>query len=162
MVSKVVGQSARKIVSLLEKFPKDRIKHNATFRTSQIERFCNIGGVAIPKDVTEEKDKQLQAKNGTLKINTDKIKKVIYSKKEEKPANYQKDIFTEDILTQQYKSLKNIYESKWEKYYKIDKKLLVPKGNPNYYHRLMTDLNKGGQVKEGLFTAFKTILTGKY
>ncbi|VEU19755.1 DEKNAAC100234 [Brettanomyces naardenensis] len=161
MVSKAASPVVKKIVTLLERFPKDRIKHHATFRSSQIERFCSIGGVATPKDIIEERKQQDEAKKSTLKINTETIKQALFPE-EQKSVNYQKDMFTDDILTQQYRSLKNIYESKWEKYYKIDKKLLVPKGNPNYYVRLLNDLEKGGQEKEGLFPAFKTILTGKY
>lgn len=159
MSSNRIGQEAKKLVSLLDKFPKDRIQHNATFKTSQILRFCNIGGIAVPTSVLKEGRKDASSAKSASKIDESKIRESLYS---EKGDTYQKNMFTEDILTQQYKSLKNIFNSKWNKYYAIDKKLLEPKGNPNYYNRLLGDLNKGGKQKEGFFTAWRTILTGKY
>ena len=159
MSSNRIGQEAKKLVSLLDKFPKDRIQHNATFKTSQILRFCNIGGIAVPTSVLKEGRKDASSAKSASKIDAAKIREALYS---EKGDTYQKNMFTEDILTQQYKSLKNIFNSKWNKYYAIDKKLLEPKGNPNYYNRLLGDLNKGGKQKEGFFTAWRTILTGKY
>jgi len=159
MSSNRIGQEAKKLVSLLDKFPKDRIQHNATFKTSQILRFCNIGGIAVPTSVLKEGRKDASSAKSASKIDASKIRESLYS---EKGDTYQKNMFTEDILTQQYKSLKNIFNSKWNKYYAIDKKLLEPKGNPNYYNRLLGDLNKGGKQKEGFFTAWRTILTGKY
>ncbi len=159
MSSNKIGQEAKKLVSLLEKFPKDRIQHNATFKTSQIIRFCNIGGIAVPTSVLKEGRKDASSTKSTTKIDATKIKETLSSDKDDA---YQKDLFTIDILSQQFKSLKNIANSKWEKYYQIDNKLLEPKGNPNYYNRLLGDLDKGGKQKEGFLTAWRTILTGKY
>lgn len=161
MPSQQVTQVAKKIVSLLLKFPKDRIRHNATFRTAQIERFCSIGGFPVPKSIVEEKKQAEEQRKAATTIDTKKIKEVVWGN-HDKPVNYQNDMFTEDILQQQYKSLKHIYEGKWANYYKIDAKLLTPKGNPNYYNRLLENMKEDGQAKESFLSAFKTIMTGKY
>jgi len=109
----------------------------------------------------EEQDMEEKKKQVLVKIDTKKLKRMIFSEQEEKP-NYQNDLFNEDIIKQQFKSLKNIHDGKWNSYYQISNKLLEPKGNPNYYNRLLGDINQGGQKKEGLFTAFKTIISGRY
>lgn len=156
-----VAATAKKIVSLLQQLPADKVKHYASFKYSQIERFCNIGGIPIPKAVKEEQELQEKKKQVLIKIDTAKLKRMIFSDAEEKP-NYQNNLFNDDIIKQQYKSLKNIHENKWVNYYAISNKLYEPKGNPNYYNRLLGDVNQGGQKKEGLFTAFKTIISGRY
>ena len=152
---------AKKIVSVLQQFPADTVKHYASFKYTQIERFCNIGGIQVPKEVKDEKAIQDKKQQVIIKLDPAKLKRMIFSETDEKP-NYQNNLFNEDILKQQYKSLKNIHDNKWSKYYTISNKLIEPKGNPNYYNRLLGDVTKGGQKKEGLFTAFKTIITGKY
>ncbi|ODV87887.1 hypothetical protein CANARDRAFT_185133, partial [[Candida] arabinofermentans NRRL YB-2248] len=85
----------KKIIALLEKLPTDKVKHYASFRLSQIERFFD----------------------------------------------YKKDLYSEEILEQQFKSLKNIADGKWGQYYPLSDKLLVPKGNPNYYETLLSSVN---------------------
>lgn len=153
--------TAKKIVSVLSQLPADKVKHYASFKYSQIERFCNIGGIPVPKEVKDEKAIEDKKKQVLIKLDPAKLKKMIFNEAEELP-NYQNELFNDDILKQQLKSIKNIHENKWGNYYAISDKLLEPKGNPNYYTRLMGDVNKGGQKKEGLFTAFKTIISGKY
>lgn len=162
MVTQEAGRTARRLVSLLKGYPQDRIQHNATFKSSQIIRFCNIGNIPIPNELIEESKKQRSGKGKMIELNAERLRKSIEEAKSPEQTAYQKDIFTENILEQQYKSLKSIVDSKWGNYYKLGDKLLKPKGNPNYYTRLLNDLNKGGQQKEALFTAWKTILTGKY
>lgn len=153
--------TAKKIVTLLQQFPVDKVKHFASFKYTQIERFCNIGGIPIPKEVKIEQENEDKKKQVLIKLDAAKLKRMIFPEVEEQ-ANYQKDLFNDDILKQQFKSLKNIKDSKWGNYYAIGNKLTEPKGNPNYYARLLGDVNKGGQKKEGLFTAFKTIISGRY
>lgn len=153
--------TVKKIVSLLQQFPADKVKHYASFKYAQIERFCNIGGIPIPKAVKEEREIEDKKKQVLVKLDPAKLKKMIFAGNEEKP-DYQKNLFNEDILKQQYKSLKNIHDNKWGNYYALSNKLHEPKGNPNYYVRLLGDVNKGGQKKEGIFTAFKTIISGRY
>lgn len=153
--------TTKKIVALLQQLPTDKVKHYASFKYTQIERFCNIGGIPVPKAVKEEQAAEDKKKQVLIKIDAAKLKRMIFSEKEEQP-DYQKNLFNEDILKQQYKSLKNIHEKKWGDFYAISSKLHEPKGNPNYYTRLLGDVNKGGQKKEGLFAAFKTIISGRY
>ncbi|KAG0681998.1 hypothetical protein C6P40_003003 [Pichia californica] len=155
------NSTAKKIVSVLQQLPVDKVKHYASFKYAQIERFCNIGGIPIPKAVKEEQEIQEKKKQVLIKLDAAKLKRMIFSETEEKP-DYQKNLFNEDILKQQYKSIKSIHENKWGNYYAISSKLHEPKGNPNYYSRLLGDINAGGQKKEGIFTAFKTIISGRY
>lgn len=153
--------TAKKIVALLQQLPTEKVKHYASFKYTQIERFCNIGGIPIPKTVKEEQKAEEKKKQVLIKIDPAKLKRMIFSDTEEKP-DFQKSLFNDDILKQQYKSFKNIHENKWGNFYQIGSKLHEPKGNPNYYTRLLGDVNKGGQKKEGIFTAFKTIISGRY
>lgn len=155
------ASTAKKIVTLLQQLPTDKVKHYASFKYTQIERFCNIGGMAVPKSVKAEEEFENKKKQVLIKLDAAKLKRMIFSETEEKP-NYQNELFSDDILKQQYRSLKNIHDNKWGNYYAVSDKLAEPKGNPNYYTRLLGDVNTGGQKKEGLFTAFKTIISGRY
>jgi cytochrome b pre-mRNA-processing protein 6 len=155
------ADTAKKIVSLLQQLPADKVKHYASFKYSQVERFCNIGGIPVPKIVKEEQAAEANKKQVLLKIDPAKLRQMVFAETEKAP-DYQRQLFNEDILTQQYKSLKNIHSNKWGDLYAVSNKLLEPKGNPNYYQRLLGDVNNGGQKKEGILTAFKTILTGRY
>lgn len=104
----------KKIVGVLESIPKDRIKHYASFRDSQIARF--------------------------------KDEKFISS-------------LSEKELNEQYVALARISKNKYRDYYKLSDKLLTPKGNPEYYNKIMAEIK--GESKENLFTAFKTVVFGK-
>lgn len=105
---------SKKIVDLLRTLPKDRIKHYASFKDVQLERFENPEVIeSIP-----EKDLKLQ-----------------------------------------YISLRDLVNDKYKNYYKLDDKLLKPKGNPQYYDRLLSELK--GEKKENFFSAIRTVVFGK-
>lgn len=108
------AQITEKIVSLLRTLPKDTIKHYASFKDVQLERF---------------QDKAFL------------------------------DSVSEQDLKLQYISLRDLVNDKYKNYYKIDDKLLKPKGNPHYYERLMADLK--GEKKESFGSAFRTVVFGK-
>lgn len=154
-------EAAVKMVSLLKTLPGDKVKHYASFKFSQIERYCAIGGMPVPEDVKKEMSAENAKKQQLIQIDTKKLKQMIFAAEDEKP-DYQKDLFNAEIISQQYKSLKNIHSGKWANYYAISDKMLTPKGNPNYYTRLINDVDQGGQKREGLFSAFKTIITGRF
>lgn len=105
---------ALKIVNLLKTLPKENIKHYASFKDVQIERFSNMATV----ETISEKDLKLQ-----------------------------------------YASLRDLVNDKYKNYYKVDDKLTKPKGNPQYYDRLMSEIR--GEKKETLATAVKTVVFGK-
>ncbi|CAN3353169.1 hypothetical protein DICA3_A04390 [Diutina catenulata] len=105
---------ASKIVNLLKTLPKENIKHYASFKDVQIERFSNMATV----ETISEKDLKLQ-----------------------------------------YASLRDLVNDKYKNYYKVDDKLTKPKGNPQYYDRLMSEIR--GEKKETLATAVKTVVFGK-
>ncbi|ABN66848.2 predicted protein [Scheffersomyces stipitis CBS 6054] len=108
------NEIAQKIVALLKTLPKDRIKHYASFKDVQLERFQNkdlVAGIS-------EKDLKLQ-----------------------------------------YASLRDLVNDKYKNYYKLDDKLLVPKGNPNYYTRIMAEIR--GEKKTSFLDAMKIVTFGK-
>ncbi|KAI5953667.1 hypothetical protein KGF54_003039 [Candida jiufengensis] len=105
-------QITEKIIQLLKTLPKDRLKHYASFKDSQLQRFENT---QIVQDISE-KDLKLQ-----------------------------------------YIALKELVNDKYKNYYKLDDKLLKPKGNPDYYNRLISEIK--GEKKETLFTAIRTVRT---
>ena len=66
---------------------------------------------------------------------------------------------SENDLKLQYISLRELVNDKYRNYYALDDKLLVPKGNPQYYTRLMADLR--GEKKETFWTALRTVILGR-
>ncbi|KAG7661448.1 uncharacterized protein J8A68_005026 [[Candida] subhashii] len=104
----------KKILTTLESIPKDRLKHYASFKDSQIKRFND--------------------------------KEFITS-------------LSEQELNEQYLAISRIAKNKYRDYYKISDKLLTPKGNPEYYKKIMAEIN--GESKENIFTAFKHVVFGK-
>lgn len=105
---------ADKIVSLLRTLPKERVKHYASFKDVQIERFSNPETVAS---------------------------------------------ISENDLKLQYVSLRDLVNDRYKNYYKLDDKLLKPKGNPEYYDRLLAEIK--GEKKETLVSAWRTVIFGK-
>lgn len=66
---------------------------------------------------------------------------------------------SDEDLRLQYIALRDLVNDKYKNYYKLDDKLLKPKGNPEYYSRLMSELK--GEKKESFFTAIRTVIFGK-
>ncbi|ODV82004.1 uncharacterized protein CANTADRAFT_74380 [Suhomyces tanzawaensis NRRL Y-17324] len=66
---------------------------------------------------------------------------------------------SEQDLMLQYISLRDLVNDKYKNYYKLDDKLLKPKGNPEYYNRLLGQLK--GEKKESFWTAVRTVAFGK-
>lgn len=69
------------------------------------------------------------------------------------------DSILEQDLKLQYISLRDLVNDKYKNYYKLDDKMLKPKGNPQYYERLMAELR--GEKKESLTSAVRTVVFGK-
>lgn len=104
----------QEILSLLKTLPKERLKHYASFKDVQIERFSN------PQIVSG---------------------------------------ISENDLRLQYMSLRELVNDKYRNYYKLDDKLLKPKGNPKYYDRILSEIK--GEKKETWFSAIRTVLAGR-
>ncbi|CCE86710.1 Piso0_005216 [Millerozyma farinosa CBS 7064] len=102
-----------KTLSLLKSLPKERIKHYASFKDVQLQKYS---GDAI-KNVSEKE------------------------------------------LELQYIALRDLVNDKYKNYYKLDDKLLKPKGNPQYYDRILSELK--GEKKETFGSAMRTVLFGK-
>merc|ERR1712080_746621 len=106
--------TVQQILSLLKTLPKDGIKHYASFKDTQIDRFSN-------KEITS-------------------------------------NILDHDMRLQ-YMALRNLVNDKYKRYYKLDDKLLKPKGNPRYYDRIMSEIK--GEKKETFWTAIRTVVFGQ-
>lgn len=68
------------------------------------------------------------------------------------------DILDHDMRLQ-YMALRNLVNDKYRRYYRLDDKLLRPKGNPRYYERIMGELL--GEKKETFWSAIRTVITGR-
>lgn len=66
---------------------------------------------------------------------------------------------SEKDLKLQYIALRDMVNDKYRNYYKLDDKLLRPKGNPQYYERLMNEIN--GKSNETWISAIRTVIFGK-
>lgn len=69
------------------------------------------------------------------------------------------DSISEQDLKLQYISLRDLVNDRYKNYYKLDDKLLKPKGNPHYYERIMSELK--GESKETWTSAIRTVVYGK-
>lgn len=69
------------------------------------------------------------------------------------------DKISEEDLKLQYISLRDLVNDKYRNYYKLDDKLMKPKGNPQYYERLMSELK--GEKKESFGSAVRTVVFGR-
>lgn len=69
------------------------------------------------------------------------------------------DNISEQDLKLQYMSLRDMVNDRYKNYYKLDDKMLRPKGNPQYYERILNEIN--GTNKETIFSALRTVLFGK-
>lgn len=110
----IKSRNIEKIIALLNTLPKEKLKHYASFKDSQTQRFSNQNLVSQ---------------------------------------------ISEQDLKLQYVALKNLCNDKYKNYYELDDKLLKPKGNPQYYQRIMDELN--GERKENLMSAIRTVVFGK-
>ncbi|KAF3988263.1 hypothetical protein FT663_03469 [Candidozyma haemuli var. vulneris] len=66
---------------------------------------------------------------------------------------------SEKDLKLQYISLRDLVNDKYKNYYKLDDKLLKPKGNPQYYDRILSEIK--GEKKETWADAIRTVYKGK-
>lgn len=136
-------ESARKLIKLLEKLPEEKLA-NTSFKQVQMERFAPIADVPINKPVPKQSI-------------VDIVNKVSpYAKAAPEPL---KEEFTQDAMLQQIKSLNTLQSNQYRDYYYVGDKLLKPKGNPNYYERLLSEIN--GEGKENFFTGMRTVILGK-
>lgn len=78
-------------------------------------------------------------------------------------ARFQDSLSIESIserdLQLQYLALRDLVNDKYKNYYRLSDKLLKPKGNPEYYNRLLSELK--GEKKETFFSAVRTVVFGK-
>ncbi|CAK9438338.1 uncharacterized protein LODBEIA_P25620 [Lodderomyces beijingensis] len=66
---------------------------------------------------------------------------------------------SEQDLRLQFIALKELVNDKYKNYYALDDKLLKPKGNPEYYSRLLSEIR--GEKRETMLTAMRTVVFGK-
>ncbi|CAI4037357.1 hypothetical protein SMKI_02G2290 [Saccharomyces mikatae IFO 1815] len=159
--SNAVKESAKKLVNLLEKYPKDRIPHLVSFKDIQIARFGRVAGlpnvdhegnsIKQKKPSIDEIKSIINRTSGPLGLNKEMLTKIQNKIIDEK--------FTEESINEQFRALSCIMNNKFRNYYDVGDKLYKPAGNPHYYQRLIDAVD--GKKKENLLTAMRTVLFGK-
>lgn len=157
--SQSVRDAAKRLVQTLDTFPSERIKHLVSFKDSQLERFRRVAGLQ------KTNEKHSNAKKPSL----DDIKDII--SRTSAPLGLQKDLLkkvqatlpqdqlTEQSINEQIIALNTITSNKFKQYYDVDDKLYRPAGNPNYYQRIMDEIE--GKKKETFTSALRTVLFGR-
>ncbi|KAH3902949.1 related to Cytochrome B pre-mRNA-processing protein 6 [Saccharomycodes ludwigii] len=152
-----ISESAKVLVKLIEQLPEERIKHLVSFKDIQLKRFRPVAGISNSDEPAPKKPTLAEIKDiinrtkSPLGLQNDVLKKIAQATP--------KETFTVDSIDQQIKSLKALCENKYKTYYDVGNKLYRPAGNPNYYQRLLDELD--GKRKENIFTAFRTVVFGK-
>lgn len=153
-----VREAAKQLVGVLEKFPAERIRHIVSFKSSQIERFKRVAGLT-----------GTDGSNGSKKASIDEIKDII--NRTSAPLGLQKDLLkkmqaaipednlSEQSIKEQIRALNTLMSNKYKTYYDVGDKLYKPAGRPNYYQRILDEVQ--GKQKETFFSAFRTVVFGK-
>lgn len=153
-----VREAAKQLVGVLEKFPAERIRHIVSFKSSQIERFKRVAGLSGTDGWNESK-----------KASIDEIKDII--SRTSAPLGLQKDLLkkmqaaipednlSEQSIKEQIRALNTLMSNKYKTYYDVGDKLYKPAGRPNYYQRILDEVQ--GKQKETFFSAFRTVVFGK-
>ncbi|QLG70265.1 hypothetical protein HG535_0A02030 [Zygotorulaspora mrakii] len=159
MSSQGVREAAKSLVKALERFPNERIKHLVSFKQSQMERFNRVAGLQIgqSKDASDSK------------VSLDDIKDII--NRTSAPLGLQKNLLkkmqsamvnedlTEQSIKEQISALNTLTTDKYKQYYDVSDKLYKPQGNPQYYKRILDEIE--GKKKETFMTALRTVILGK-
>ncbi|CDO92448.1 unnamed protein product [Kluyveromyces dobzhanskii CBS 2104] len=156
-MTQTAKESAKQLVRLLEKFPKERVKHLVSFKEAQLDRFRPVAGLETAGSSEQSKPSIAEIKDiinrtsGPLGLKKDLLKKVQEALPEEQ--------FSETQIQEQIKSLNALMSDKYKNYYAVGDKLYKPAGNPVYYQRLNDEIE--GKGKETIFTAMRTVVFGK-
>lgn len=154
--SGAVRDSAKQLLKVIEKLPDERIKHLVSFKGSQSERFRRVAGLQSnnknERTASLEDIKDIITRtSGPLGLQKDLLKKV--------QSTSLQDELNEQTIQEQIRSLSNIANNKFKKYYDVGEKLYNPSGNPHYYQRIMDEIE--GKQKETFFSALRTVIFGK-
>lgn len=155
-----VRAGAKQVVKLLEKFPEEPFKYLVSFKTTQLERFSRIAGLPISqKDSSELSNKAsidtikdvVNRTSGPLGLQKDMLKKM--------QAAIPHDQFSETSMKEQVNALSNLVGNKYKTYYDVGDKLYKPAGNPEYYQRIIDDIQ--GKKKENILDGLRTVFMGR-
>lgn len=156
--SQAVREAAKQLVSALEKFPTQRIRHIVSFKDSQIERFKRVAGMSIgdgsnksTKASIEEIKDIINRTSGPLGLQKDLLKKM--------QAALPDDKLSVQSIEEQIKAINSLTSNKYKNYYEVGDKLYKPAGNPKYYQRILDEVE--GKQKETFMSAFRTVVFGK-
>ncbi|EDO17257.1 hypothetical protein Kpol_538p17 [Vanderwaltozyma polyspora DSM 70294] len=152
-------EAGKQMVKAIERFPNERIKHIVSFKDSQLQRYKKVAGIQ-GKDGEEDAAKRaslaeikdiINRTSGPLGMKKDMMDRINAALPEEQ--------FTEETIMEQLKALNTLTSNKYKNYYAVGDKMYHPYGNPNYYQRIIDELE--GKKKETFFTAFRTVVFGK-
>ncbi|CCH61849.1 hypothetical protein TBLA_0F03100 [Henningerozyma blattae CBS 6284] len=148
--------AAKQLINTIQKFPKDKIKHIVSFKDTQIERFSKIAGIKTSH--TEKKQVSMNdlkdivnRTSGPLGLQASVMKKI-----QNGLAN---ETMSVEMLNEQNIALQNLLSNKYKNYYEVGDKLYKPSGNPQYYERIMNEIE--GKKKETFGSALRTVFFGK-
>ncbi|SCU82236.1 LADA_0C03928g1_1 [Lachancea dasiensis] len=156
-MSAAVRGAALQLVKHLEKLPEERLKHIVSLKESQLERFKAVAGLKAGSQNAQQKPSLQEIKDiinrtsGPLGMPKDVLRKV-------QDALPQENL-TVEAIQEQNQSLGHILNNKYRDYYSTGDKLLKPQGNPQYYQRLMDEIE--GKKKETFWSAMRTVVLGK-
>ncbi|SMN18008.1 similar to Saccharomyces cerevisiae YBR120C CBP6 Mitochondrial protein required for translation of the COB mRNA [Maudiozyma saulgeensis] len=157
----VVREGAKQVIKLLEKFPEERFKYLVSFKATQLERFSRIAGLPISQkssseiannkaSIDEIKD-IVNRTSGPLGLQKEMLKKM--------QAAIPHDQFSEASMKDQINALSNLVGNKYKNYYEVGNKLYNPAGNPEYYQRIIDDIQ--GKKKENILAGLRTVFMGR-
>lgn len=131
------------LVNKLEQLPSEKLNPSILFKESQYERFRPYINAPKKYEIQDRKPS---------------VKEIIFRKQKKQVLNKGED-FTEEKVQKYIRSLDNLSTDKIKNYYDVGEKLYKPAGYPNYYDRLLGEIN--GTNKETWFSAFRTVVFGK-
>lgn len=142
----LVPHLAREIVGLLQRLPADRLVHPVLFQRAQIVRFKKAAGMELTPE------EQAVPKKRIVEI----VKEITFK---EQPQEVVEEVMTEEGCRRQLASLKRLLANEAGDKYKAGEVLLRPQGNPEYYERLVRELD--GEGNETLGSAIRVVMRGK-
>ncbi|ODV58602.1 Cbp6p ASCRUDRAFT_72530 [Ascoidea rubescens DSM 1968] len=137
-------EASRALIRQINLLPYEKLKPSISFKESQYERYRKIANLPQQFEIPYIKPaiSEVDFKDEPRDNNTESLKTL-----------------TLKDFERQINSLKSLSENKFKKYYEVGDKLYKPNGKPEYYERLMKEIN--GESKAGIFTALKEVFFRK-
>ncbi|CEP61573.1 Cbp6p LALA0_S03e05886g [Lachancea lanzarotensis] len=156
-MSAVIREAASQLVKSLEKLPQERVKHIVSLKESQLERFKAVAGLETNTQDAKQRPSMQDIKDiinrtsGPLGMQKEAMAKV--------NSMLPQEHYSVEALQEQTHAVNDLLNNKYKNYYSVGDKLMKPQGNPEYYQRLMDEIE--GKQKETFWSAMRTVVFGK-